>query len=70
MQQIIKKVILSFVIVATLEHALCSIYSYFYVLNGNEPLSFSISRMIAMLVIYWGTSALMYVQKSPDYGIN
>lgn len=30
---------------------------------------FSVSRIIAMLVIYWGTWGLSLLQKSPDYGI-
>ena len=30
---------------------------------------FSVSRVIAMLVIYWGTFGLSLLQKSPDYGI-
>ena len=31
--------------------------------------SFSISRIIAMLVVYWGIFGLSLLQKSPDYGI-
>lgn len=29
----------------------------------------SMARIIAILVIYWGTKFLMYLQKTPDYGI-
>lgn len=29
----------------------------------------SVSRIIAMLVVYWGTRGLSLLQKSPDYGI-
>ena len=29
----------------------------------------SISRVVAMLIIYWGTKSLMCLQKSPDYGL-
>ncbi len=37
----------------------------------NEFLwNISLSRIIAMLVIYWGVVGLMKLQKSPDYGID
>lgn len=69
MSRTIKRFILPCLIALILECILYNVYSYFYTLSGNEPLTFSFSRVIAMLIIYWGTKGLMTLQKSPDYGI-
>lgn len=69
MARVIKRVIVSCLISVALEFLIVKLYSYVYSLSGGAPLSFSLSRVIAMLIIYWGTSGLMKLQKSPDYGI-
>lgn len=65
----IKHAVLSGIIAIILECLICFTYSYFYLRAGNAALQFSISRVIAMLVIYWGIKGLGYFQKTPDYGI-
>ena len=43
------------------------LYDVSFVFNeGNWNIS--IARIVAMLVIYWGTKFLMSLQKTPDYG--
>lgn len=36
---------------------------------NNPSWDISISRIVAMLVIWWGTKFLMSLQKAPDYGL-
>ena len=36
---------------------------------NDTPWHISISRIVAMLVVYWGTLGLMGLQRSPDYGV-
>ncbi len=69
MFQMVKRFVISCVVAVILEFVLFHVYSYLYTISGNAPISFSISRVIAMLGIYWGTCGLIFLQKSPDYGI-
>lgn len=36
---------------------------------SNSSVEVSLSRIVAMLVIWWGTKFLMSMQKAPDYGM-
>lgn len=37
---------------------------------NEQDWTFSAARILAMLVVYWGTSLLMRLQQSPDYGLD
>lgn len=70
MAKVIKRVVISCLVCVLLELAIVALYSYLYRLSGKAPLTFSVSRVIAMLAVFWGTSGLMRLQKGPDYGIS
>lgn len=70
MRRTILRIIISLVVAVVIEIVLYNVYSYINVMNGQRPLSFSIARVVALMVIYWGTHLLMVLQRNPDYELS
>jgi len=69
MRRNIKIVLLSCAIAVAIELLFCWIHSYLYLRGVGIVLGFSLSRVVAILVVYWGLKGLNFLQNNQEYEI-